>query len=170
MKLKINSMFLGLLLVLVTITCSCAENTSLQIGTQTPIISLPSINGEVFSTETLLGKPYLLTFYTTWSQSCINNLKSLQDIKNKHNGINIVAVSFDKKISVVDSFLKNNGFSFISLIDKKQKNLDAFHVIIIPMTLLIDKNGTIKSIYRDFDNSIKNSMDEDIQKLLKETT
>lgn len=140
----------------------------MSIGTPIPALALPDTSGSITDLSSYKGKNILLTFYTTWSKSCADNLKFQKAIADTNKGIEVVAVAFDNKLSNVRDFLSRNGLEMTSLIDKKNRYLNEFHILIIPTTFLIDKTGTIKGVYVDFDNQIKSSMIADAEDLTKE--
>jgi len=140
-----------------------AENSSLNVGSPVPLLELPTLAGGTFNTLELRGKPFILTFYSTWSQTCLEDLKFLQTLKEKFSSLKIVAVSFDNKASSVSSFLKKHDLSFISLIDKKQTCLDEFQILVIPTSYLVDADGILRNMYVSFDDLIRGSMTADVE-------
>ncbi|MCX5749870.1 MAG: TlpA disulfide reductase family protein [Candidatus Saganbacteria bacterium] len=161
---------ISILVVLLIFFCisgpSKAENSVLNIGSPAPEIVLPLVNGGSFTSIQLKGKAYILTFFSTWSDSCLENLRFLQGLKEKNDGLEVVAVSLDNKASSVASFLRKNGLSFISLIDKKKKYLDEFEILVIPTTYFIDRDGILKNQYVSFDDIVMASMTADVSLLL----
>lgn len=139
---------------------------SLDIGAPVPQLELPTTRGDRFSLSSLKGKPVVLTFYATWSKSCLENLKFLSSLQEKFRNLEVVTVAFENKAASLDSFIRTNNIDLLTLIDKKKKSLDNFQILIIPMTFLVDRNGILQNIYVDFDDSVKSSMISDIQQLL----
>lgn len=171
MKRKILVSFVMFAFVFCVNTCYAGvEETKapIQIGNPIPSIELPSVTGNAINTDSLKDSAMLLTFFSTWSKPCLDNLLAIQQLSEKFKGLKVVAVSFDKKSAAVDTFLKNNGLDLTCLIDKKQKYLDTFHILMIPTTFLVDKNGNLKKVYIDYDDSFKESMTADIIEVLAE--
>jgi peroxiredoxin len=155
-------------LVLFLLGCSgLAENTSLSIGQPVPTICLGSGNGETVSTAALKGKSFIITFFTTWSEACQNQLRNLRTLQQKHKNIEIIPVALDNKSSTVIGFFKRNELPFNPLFDKKKEYLDPYQVLIIPTSYLVDKKGNLRKIYVNFDDSIGSMMDNDVSDLLK---
>ncbi len=144
-----------------------AENSSMSIGQPVPPISLVSNNGETVNTSALKGKPYIITFFTTWSETCQNQLRHLKTLQQKHKNIEIVPIALDNKTSTVTSFFKRNDIPFNPLFDKKKEYLDPYQVLIIPTSYLVDKKGHLNKIYVNFDDSIRDMMNEDVGELLR---
>lgn len=139
---------------------------ALNIGSAAPSLELPLVSGGTFSTDSLRGRPFILTFFSTWSRTCLDDLKFLMSLRERFKGIEVVAVSFDNRSSTVASFLKKNDLSFISLIDKKQKYLDEFQILVIPTAYFIDSDGILKNMYVSFDDLIKEAMIADVDQAL----
>ncbi|MFA5105029.1 MAG: TlpA disulfide reductase family protein [Candidatus Margulisiibacteriota bacterium] len=151
-------LFLGL--------ASAAKSSALAVGSSAPDLSFKKLNGAPFDLSSLRGKPVLLSFYTTWSESCLENLKFLSSLNKSLKGVEIVTVAFENKSSTVTSFLKKHNLDLLTLLDVKKTSISNYQILIIPMTFLIDSNGTIDKIYVDFDDSVKESMKSDIKLLL----
>ncbi len=143
-----------------------AGSSAFSIGSPAPELSLQKLNGATFNLSSLKGKPVLLSFYTTWSDSCVENLKFLNSIDKTFKGIDIVTVAFENKASKTSSFLKKNNIDLFTLLDAGKESIKDYQILIIPMTFLIDANGMIDKIYVDFDDTVKESMVSDIKQLL----
>ena len=155
-----------LMTILFCAATAWASEVSLQIGSPVPELRLSSISGAVYDLNSAKGKTVILSFFTTWSHSCLDQLKFFSALNEKHPGLDVVAVSFDNKSSLVTSFLEKNGLTLTALIDKKHKYLDEFHILIIPTAFLIDSTGVLRNIYVDFDETIKESITADVNGLL----
>lgn len=139
----------------------------LGINSKIPSLTLPNLAGDIFNLNSISEKPMLLTFFTTWSKTCIANLNFLKDLQNRHkNNMEIIAVALDTNISAINAFKKNNDYPFIILSDRKNKSVNEFRILIIPSTFLIDKDKILKNIYIDYDDSIEKSIINDVNELL----
>lgn len=144
-----------------------AGSQSLSINSKIPPLELPQFSGEIFNLNSIIEKPIILTFFTTWSKTCIEHLNFLKSIQNKHkNSIEIIAVALDSNISAIDSFKKNNNFPFVILSDKRNRYVNKYQILIIPSTFLIDKDKYLKNIYVDYDEIIAKSIAQDVIELL----
>ena len=143
-----------------------ASESSLKIGSPAPELRLTALTGAVYDLSSAKGKTVILSFFTTWSRSCLDQLKFLSALNEKYSGLDVVAVSLDNKSSLVKSFIEKNDLTVTPLIDKKRSYLDAFHILIIPTAFLIDNTGILRNIYVDFDETIKESITADVNTLL----
>ena len=155
-----------LMAVLFCTVAAWASEGSPQIGSMAPDLHLTSITGAPYDLSSAKGKAVILSFFTTWSSSCLEQLKFLSTLNEKHPGLDVIAVSLDNKSSLVQSFLRKNDLNITALIDKKHKYLNDFHILIIPTAFLIDSTGVLRNIYVDFDETIKESITADVSSLL----
>ena len=82
------------------------------------------------------------------------------------NKVKVIGVSLDRKASDVEKFISQNNIDFTVLIDKKQKYLKDFGILIIPTLFVIRENGKLENIYVDFDDSTRKGVFKDIAKLI----
>lgn len=143
----------------------CIAATMPSVGNPPPELALPNLQNETVNIADFAGKPVILTFFTSWSKSCSEELAVLNKIYNeyKKQGLKVVAVSFDRKTKVVDEFAKENKLDFELLIDKKLKSLDNYAILIIPTTFVIDREGKLANIYVDFDENVERSIREFVE-------
>ena len=130
---------------------------------------MPNLYGKTVSLERYLGKNItILSFFTSWSKSCRQELFFLKELHKKYSkkGFKIIGISFDRKLKKLQPFINENNIRFEILHDKKLKTLKDFRILIIPTLFVIDKEGNIKSIYVDFDKNVEKAVTKEIQKLL----
>ncbi len=140
-----------------------------RVGSLVPELQLPDLNGNLISLSSLREKKtVILTFWTTWSKSCVEEILWLQKIYDKYadRDLEILAVSFDSKTSNLRTFLSKNNISFPVLTDRKHKYLDSYCILVIPSTFLISKSGILQNIYVDFDDTIKKNLEKDLVELI----
>jgi peroxiredoxin len=137
--------------------CAAAEVPS--VGDLLPDISLPDPDGKIVNLSEFTGKPLILVFFASWSQSCQNELLALQELKAQYgSSLEVVAISFDKTAKSLKEYLSTEKFTFNILIDKKLVSLNKFAVLIIPTTFLVGADGKIRSILVDYDDSVKKAL------------
>ncbi len=142
---------------------------AVKVGSECPSFSLPTLSGKTINIDKYVGKNViLLSFFTSWSKSCVKETLFLQELHKKYSkkGLKVVGISFDRKSSKLASFISKNGLKYPILHDKKLKTLKKFRILIIPTLLIIDKKGNIKSIYVDFDKNVKKAVSKEVQKLI----
>jgi peroxiredoxin len=140
-----------------------------EIGSPPPPFKLPDLNGRTVMLQDHLKKDaVLISFFTSWSKSCAEEISFLQSLskKYKEKGLTVIGISFDRKAAELRSFASKNKIDFTILQDRKLQMLKDYRILIIPTLFVIDKEGNIKSIYVDFDQNVEKAVSEEIGRLL----
>jgi peroxiredoxin len=151
--------FLVAMVILLTTPCIAAELPS--IGEPPPALTLPNLSGKSVELSNFSGRPTVLTFFTSWSNTCKQELTDLQAFyKGLAPTLEVVAISLDRKSKTLQEFLANNDYSFKFLIDKKLSSLNKYAILIIPTTFLINREGQIEKILVDYDDNVKTAIED----------
>ena len=151
--------FLVAMVILLTTPCIAAELPS--IGEPPPALTLPNLSGKVVELSNFSGRPTVLTFFTSWSDTCKQELADLQVFyKGLAPSLEVVAISLDRKSKTLQEFLANNDYSFKFLIDKKLSSLNKYAILIIPTTFLINREGQVEKILVDYDDNVKTAIND----------
>lgn len=157
----------ALLLLVLAFSLPCLAETDLKIGNPPPPFELPNLNNQIFSINQFLGKEVtILTFFTSWSKSCQQEISFLKALREKDKNLAVLGISFDRKAKDLVSFLAENQIGFDILYDRKLTTLKDYRIIIIPTLFIIDKEGKIANIYVDFDENVKAAIERDVHQLL----
>ena len=119
---------------------------------QIPSVKVENAKGESFDTNTLseLGKPAIISFWSTSCKPCIRELDAvydaLPDWKDEAD-FDVVAVSTDdsRLLAKARSFAEGRGWGedYVLLFDKNQDFMRAMNVSQVPHVFVIDGNGKI---------------------------
>ena len=112
----------------------------------------------------------ILDFWATWCVPCKNGLPKLNELQEKYDNVNVLAINVDKprKKSNAISHVKSNRFSFHVLFDTKKVVQKQFSITNIPRTLIIDQDGTIIYDHTGYQRGDEKHYEEVIIKWLKE--
>ncbi len=131
--------FVRLLAMLLLLECA-------QAGTL-PYFSLTDMNGSQFRTSDHIGKEVMvITFWATWCSPCKQLMTRLDKIKKENPETLIVAISIDDSSTMVGvkPYIAGKKYDFTVLLDTDGKVIRMFDPMkAIPITLVIDKSGTI---------------------------
>lgn len=156
------------MVVIVTANPCIAAATEDNNPVQPLSITLSNLQNKPIDILQCNGKPTIIVFFTSWSKICEEELKMLASLykSNKEKGVNIIAVSFDKKTNELQKFAEKLGIGYEVLVDKKLKSLSKFPVVIIPTTFVLDKKGEIKETFVDYDENVASSIKTSLRELL----
>ncbi len=102
------------------------------------IVSLPSAAA---------GKVVVLRFWATWCAFCKDELKAVEPIWSEHRdrGLLVLAVNAGQNARDIGDFVAELGVSYPILLDPGSEITRGHGVIGLPMTLVIDRDGTVRN-------------------------
>ncbi len=119
------------------------EDLEKLIGTKFKIEKFADENSKNFKNDYLNGKPTLINFWFTRCPPCIEELPTLNNLKEKYGDkVNFISITFDNQ-KTVEAFLKKNKYNF-KHIPNSQKQIDELNISSYPSNLILDKNGIVK--------------------------
>jgi cytochrome c biogenesis protein CcmG/thiol:disulfide interchange protein DsbE len=118
-----------------------------KIGTAFKIQIFKNKEGKNYNENYLKGKPSLITFWSINCSPCIKEFPDLNRIQQEFKkAVNFVAITIDSR-SEVENFLKNHKFEFEQITDSMFQLLNELKINALPMSIVLDKNGTILNVY-----------------------
>ena len=116
------------------------------MGLPAPDFQLIDLQGNRQALPDYHGKVVLLNFWATWCGPCRVEMPSMervyQDLKDE--GFAILAISSDPQGSIVTRpFVASQGLTFPILHDSDYRVSGSYGVRTLPMSFLIDRNGTL---------------------------
>jgi peroxiredoxin len=157
-----KKLVIALFLAGLTFSLAAGAEPAPEVGSAAPALSLTALSGQDISLQDYIGaKKVILTFFTSWSRSCQEELQGLSELyQDRPTGLEILAVSFDKKSKDLKSFVARTAPPFPVLHDRKLTAIDAFQILIIPTTFCIGRDGVIEKIFVDYDDNVKKAISE----------
>ncbi|HXF93797.1 MAG TPA: TlpA disulfide reductase family protein [Nitrospiraceae bacterium] len=117
-----------------------------------PPFELVTLAGEVYSHETITGRPTLLVFWAPWCKVCQRELPSLSDFyqRKKPARLRVVSIGFADTRSHVEAFVKASPGTFVfpTAYDEDRWTARAFNVNATPTSVLVDAQGHIVLVHR----------------------
>jgi len=91
------------------------------------------------------GKVVVLEFWATWCSPCIDAIPHLNQLANefRDQGVVFFALTSDDDMDRLNLFLAKQPMTAIIGVDSRRRNWEAFAVLSLPNTVVIDKDGTI---------------------------
>lgn len=110
-----------------------------------PIEKYITNNSKNFKNDYLEDKPTLINFWFTRCPPCIEELPTLNKLKEKYGDkVNFISITFDCQ-KAVDEFLKKYEFKFEHIPNSK-KQIDELNIEGYPISLILNKDGIIKIV------------------------
>ncbi|NEW08718.1 TlpA family protein disulfide reductase [Paenibacillus sp. SYP-B3998] len=114
-----------------------------------PAFTLTGLDGQSYAVGGPRDKPLLVNFWASWCGPCAIEAPDLVAMYKKYEGqfdLYAVNVTPGDKMDNIKKFVEEYKFPFPVLLDKKGENADAYRVLAIPTTFLIDKNGVVREV------------------------
>ena len=112
---------------------------------EVPLFTLTELDGKQVTLADLRGKVVLVNFWATWCAPCIDEMPSLQALKNSlaARPFEVLAINLaEPRASIVEFFARHQlQFDFPILLDTGGVVADKYRVKTLPATLLVDKKG-----------------------------
>ncbi|HSN13516.1 MAG TPA: TlpA disulfide reductase family protein [Anaeromyxobacteraceae bacterium] len=117
------------------------------------------------------GQVLMVDFFATWCDPCREQLPFLDRLSTAlgPRGLAVSAVAFDEDRSVVDAFVRQVAVGFPVLWDKGGATLaDRFEVTRLPTTLLVGRDGIVRSVHLGYERADEPLLRAEVEKLLAE--
>lgn len=141
--------------------------TKLQPGTKAPEFTLLNRDQKELSLKSLLGKPVVLCFWTTYCEGCLSEMDLIRPLYDKYReNVHFVSVSADKYFSKMLYFInlkKDYVWTFVNIGDQAEVLKD-YEVRTYPLFVLIDKEG---KIFKYPAEQPSTGLETDLQKILQ---
>jgi len=116
-----------------------------EVGKKAPDFTLVDLNGEKHRLSDYQGQGVLLNFWGTFCKPCEKEFPYIDNQYKyfKDKGVQVLAVNVGETEFAVNQFVQRHALNFPVVIDKKSDVQTAYGINPLPITFLIDKNGTV---------------------------
>ena len=118
-----------------------------------PDFELNSVDNKNYRISDLRGKVIILNFWATWCSPCRMEIPDFNELylKNKDEGLIILAISTDDSRGALLQFLKSYKMEYPVLYGSVRQiskiSNDYGGIMALPTSIIIDRSGEIKRIY-----------------------
>src|SRR5256884_8100570 len=115
-------------------------------GFPAPDFTLPTLSGVPIRLAELRGKVVLLNFWATWCVPCRTEMPILEALyqRYKDRGLEVLTVNLDMRSTAgVEAFMQEVGVTFRVGLDPSWSTAQAYRVLGLPTTYLIDRAGNV---------------------------
>jgi peroxiredoxin len=112
-------------------------------GRRAPNFKVSALDGRRMSLKDVRGKIVLLNFWTTWCEACIREMPALDQLylDFQNDALALLAVNLRESPAKVEAFRNTHRINFPILLDRTGEMSDAYGVLAIPATLILDREG-----------------------------
>ena len=116
-------------------------------GKNGPIpINLKNIDGKTVTRNDFTGQVTVVNFWATWCPPCIEEIPSLNRLKQKMADIpfELISINYAEDVKTIVEFMKEVNVEFPVLLDHNGEFAKQWNVISYPSTFIIDSKGIIQ--------------------------
>jgi peroxiredoxin len=121
-----------------------------KIGFRAPDFTLQTLSGETVRLSDLVGRPVVISYWTTWCIPCQNELPILQQLfqEFQSQGLTVVTINAIDQDSVQDvqTMVGEKGMTMPVLLDQGDQFASAYGALFFPTTIFVDASGVIRYI------------------------
>lgn len=152
MKLLLDKYLIQLRFFYVLVLLSCAAIAAAQDPSRfrpwsgvTPPLALKDIDGKARDLNDYRGKVVIVNFMATWCGPCVEEMPSLQKLRERFRGkgLEVIAVNTGESESKASKFAQDLRIKFPVLVDQESDAKDAWKVMGIPATFIVGTDGKI---------------------------
>ena len=116
-------------------------------GSISPLaINLKNAQGKTVIKNNFKGQVTIINFWATWCRPCVEEIPSLNRLKEKMLGLpfELISINYAEDKKTILEFMKMVKVDFPVLLDQEGSFAKKWNVITYPSTFVIDKNGKIQ--------------------------
>ena len=128
---------------------AAGSGPSPRINSEAPDFTLTNLDGKQVRLSDLKGQPVMLNFWATWCPPCRAEIPVLTGMyKDTHaeGAYEILGVATQSDQQTISAFAREFNIEFPVLPDAGSQITSLYHVLPIPTTFFIDKEGIIRFI------------------------
>lgn len=135
-----------------------------------PDFTLAQYQGGNLKLSEQRGNVVLLNFWATWCGPCRTEMPELDKLAKKYAelGVVVIGVNVETEDNGVKAYLSDIPVSFPILLDVNNIASKAYDVQAMPTTVIIDKDGKVRSLHRAYQPGFEKKYEDDINALLAE--
>jgi peroxiredoxin len=141
-----------------------------KIGETAPDFTLKSMSGQNFNLTEQRGNIILINFWASWCGPCRQEMPVLQELQDKYQdlGVQVWGINVEQENQAGRDFLANLDLSFSIFFDETNKLSEAYNVEAMPTTVIVDRDGIVRYVYRGFKKGYGKKYAKAIKKLIRE--
>ena len=135
-----------------------------------PDFTLKARDGNNLRLAEQRGDIMLINFWASWCGPCIQEMPQLDKLAQKYQplGVQVWGVNVENDPSAANAYLNKVNVEFPILFDLDNSVSKAYRVEAMPTTVILDKNGTVRSVHRGYKPGFEKKYEDEIKGLLRE--
>ena len=165
--MKMKSLLLGLTLSVFAATSLASSDLT---GQAAPDFALKSSGGDNVRLSEYRGDVVMVNFWATWCGPCRQEMPLLDELYSRYErvGFSLLGVNIDDDSRKAMNMVSDLGVSFPVLFDARKEVSKLYKVDAMPVTVLIDREGTIRYVHHGYKPGYEDKYLDQIRSLLRE--
>jgi len=139
-------------------------------GVPAPDFALRALAGPNVRLSEHIGQVVVVSFWGNGCDACRAQLEALEQDFGRYQaqGLRIYGVEVSDDQTAALSFARGTHVTFPLLLDPAKAVARLYDVDNLPMTMLIDRDGKIRQVVRDFNETSRRACEDELRTLLAE--
>jgi peroxiredoxin len=165
--MKMKNLLLGLTLSVFAATSLASSDLT---GQAAPDFALKSNSGDNVRLSEYRGDVVMVNFWATWCGPCRQEMPLLDELYSRYErvGFSLLGVNIDDDSRKAMNMVSELGVSFPVLFDARKEVSRLYKVEAMPVTVLIDREGTIRYVHHGYKPGYEDKYLDQIRSLLRE--
>ena len=165
--MKMKNLLLGLTLSVFAATSLASSDLT---GQAAPDFALKSSSGDNLRLSEYRGDVVMVNFWATWCGPCRQEMPLLDELYSRYErvGFSLLGVNIDDDSRKAMNMVSELGVSFPVLFDARKEVSKLYKVEAMPVTVLIDREGTIRYVHHGYKPGYEDKYLNQIRSLLRE--
>mgnify|MGYP001150329443 FL=1 len=149
---------------------SSANTTTVNVGAEAPDFALRSAAGPNLRLSEHRGQVVMINFWATWCGPCRQEMPKLDEIFARYEpaGFTLLGVNIDEDSAQAQRLADELGVTFPLLFDDEQDVSRLYDVQAMPMTVMVDRSGTVRSVHYGYRPGMEQRYLDEVRALLRE--
>ena len=165
--MKIKNFLVGLAFSVFAATSLASSGLT---GQTAPDFALKSSAGDNLRLSEHRGDVVMVNFWATWCGPCRQEMPLLDELYSRYQrvGFSLLGVNIDDNSSKAMNMISELGVSFPVLFDNRKEVSKLYEVDAMPVTVIIDREGTIRYVHQGYKPGYEEMYLDQIRSLLRE--
>ncbi|WP_215395597.1 TlpA disulfide reductase family protein [Rheinheimera oceanensis] len=135
-----------------------------------PDFTLKALDGNNLRLAEQRGDIMLVNFWASWCGPCIQEMPALDKLAQKYQmlGVQVWGVNVENDSAAAKAYLSKVQVAFPILFDVDNSVSKDYRVEAMPTTVILDKDGKVRSVHRGYKPGYEKKYEDDIKGLLRE--
>ena len=162
-----KNLLLGLTLSVLAATSLASSDLT---GQAAPDFALKSSSGDNLRLSEYRGDVVMVNFWATWCGPCRQEMPLLDELYSRYErvGFSLLGVNIDDDSRKAMNMVSELGVSFPVLFDARKEVSKLYRVEAMPVTVLIDREGTVRYVHHGYKPGYEDKYLDQIRSLLRE--